>query len=38
MEEVKINDELDTYNKVQVVKVIDPNDKEKVIKITTSIN
>ena len=33
MEEVKINDELDTYNKVQVVKVIDPNDKEKVIKI-----
>ena len=33
MEEVKINDELDTYNKVQVVKVIDPNDKEKVIKV-----
>ena len=33
MVEVKINDELDTYNKVQIVKVFDPNDKEKVIKV-----
>ena len=31
--EVKINDELDTYNKVQIVKVFSPNDKEKVVKI-----
>ena len=31
--EVKINDELDTYNKVQIVKVYAPNDKEKVVNI-----
>ena len=31
--EVKINDELDTYNKVQIVKVYAPNDKEKVVRI-----
>ena len=31
--EVKINDELDTYNKVQIVKVYAPNDKEKIVKI-----
>ena len=31
--EVKINDELDTYNKVQIVKVYAPNNKEKVINI-----
>ena len=31
--EVKINDELDTYNKVQIVKVFAPNDKEKVVRI-----
>ncbi|MDD5888264.1 MAG: DNA-directed RNA polymerase subunit beta [bacterium] len=27
--EVKINDELDQYNKVQIVKICDPNDKKK---------
>ena len=31
--EVKINDELDTYNKVQIVKVYAPNNKEKIINI-----
>ena len=31
--EVKINDELDSYNKVQIVKVYAPNDKEKIVKI-----
>jgi len=29
--EVKINDELDTYNKIQTVKILDPNDKKKKI-------
>ncbi len=29
--EVTINDELDNYNKVQVVKIYDPNDKKKKI-------
>ena len=28
-EEVKINDELDTYNKIQKVTIYDPNDKKK---------
>ncbi len=27
--EVKVNEELDTYNKVQVVKIYDPSDKKK---------
>ena len=29
--EVKINEELDQYNKVQIVKIYDPNDKKKKI-------
>ena len=29
VEEVKINDELDTYNKIQKVTIYDPNDKKK---------
>ena len=29
VEEVKINDELDTYNKIQKVTILDPNDKKK---------
>ena len=29
IKEVKINDELDSYNKVQEVKILDPNDKKK---------
>ncbi len=29
LEEVKINDELDTYNKIQKVTIYDPNDKKK---------
>ncbi len=33
LKEVLINEELDTYNKVQIVKVFAPNDSEKVIKI-----
>lgn len=28
-QEVSVNDELDTYNKVQVVKIVDPTDKKK---------
>ena len=31
LEEVKINDELDTYNKVQVVKIYKPGTKEKMV-------
>ena len=31
MLEIKINEELDQYNKVQVVKIYDPNDKKKKI-------
>ena len=31
LREVTINDELDTYNKVQIVKIYDPNDKKKKI-------
>ncbi len=27
--EVKVNEELDTYNKVQEIKILDPNDKKK---------
>ena len=27
--EVTVNDELDTYNKVQIVKIVDPSDKKK---------
>ena len=33
VKEVKINDELDTYNKVQIVKVYSPINKEKVVNI-----
>ena len=29
MKEVTINDELDTYNKIQIVKIVDPSDKKK---------
>ena len=29
LQEVTINDELDTYNKVQIVKIVDPSDKKK---------
>ena len=29
VKEVKINDELDSYNKVQIVKIYDPSDKRK---------
>ena len=29
VEEVKINDELDTYNKIQKITILDPNDKKK---------
>ena len=29
LKEVTINDELDTYNKVQIVKIVDPSDKKK---------
>ena len=31
--DVKINEELDEYNKVQIVKIYDPSDKKKVISI-----
>ena len=31
--EVNINEELDTYNKVQIVKVYSPNNKEKVVNV-----
>ena len=31
--EVRINNDLDTYGKVQVVKIYDPNNKEKVINV-----
>ena len=31
VKEVTINDELDTYNKVQIVKIYDPSDKKKKI-------
>ena len=31
LEEVKINDELDTYNKVQIVKIYKPGTKEKMV-------
>ena len=31
--EVKINEELDTYNKVQIVKIFAPNDNERIIKV-----
>ena len=27
--EVTVNDELDTYNKVQIIKIVDPSDKKK---------
>lgn len=33
IKEVVINEELDTYNKVQIVKVFSPKDSEKVVKI-----
>ncbi len=33
VKEVSINKELDTYDKVQVIKIFDPNNKEKVINI-----
>ena len=33
VKEVRINQDLDTYNKVQVVKIYDPNNKEKVINV-----
>ena len=29
LQEVTINDDLDTYNKVQIVKIVDPSDKKK---------
>ena len=31
LQEVTINDELDTYNKVQIVKIVDPSDKKKIL-------
>ena len=31
--EVKINDDLDTYSKVQIVKIFAPNDPDKIIKV-----
>ena len=33
VKEVRINQDLDTYNKVQVVKIYDPNNNEKVINV-----
>ncbi len=33
VKEVRINNDLDTYNKVQVVKIYDPNNKERVINV-----
>ena len=33
LKEVLVNEDLDTYNKVQVVKIYDPNNKKKVISI-----
>ena len=33
VKEVRINQDLDTYNKVQVVKIYDPNNKEKTINV-----
>ena len=29
LQEVIVNDELDTYNKVQIIKIVDPSDKKK---------
>ncbi len=29
LQEVVVNDELDTYNKVQIIKIVDPSDKKK---------
>ena len=29
LQEVTVNDELDTYNKVQIIKIVDPSDKKK---------
>jgi len=29
LQEVTVNDELDTYNKVQIIKIVDPTDKKK---------
>ena len=31
LKEVKVNEELDQYNKVQIVKIVNPNDKKKKI-------
>ncbi len=31
VQEVTINDELDTYNRVQVIKIVDPSDKKKTL-------
>ncbi len=31
LQEVTINDELDTFNKVQIIKIVDPTDKKKKI-------
>ena len=31
--EVKINEELDTFNKVQIVEIVNPNDPKKVMKV-----
>ena len=31
LKEVKINEELDTYNKVQEIKIVDPSDKKKTL-------
>ena len=33
LQEVTINEELDEYNKVQVVKIYDPSDKKKIISV-----
>ncbi|MBR6949455.1 MAG: DNA-directed RNA polymerase subunit beta [Bacilli bacterium] len=33
LKEVLVNEDLDTYNKVQIVKIYDPNNKKKVISI-----
>ena len=33
VEEVKINEELDEFNKVQIVKIVDPSDKKKKISV-----
>ena len=37
VKEVKINNDLDTYNKVQIVKVYAPNNQDKIINIISKL-